>query len=155
MPWRGLGVNFLPDPVRGEIPLTQVQSSMLRDLFQDCGKRLFYFMLSAPPFATAEKPLFLLAPKMAAEVAGEFADGDAYELKSHQQKGSEMKVILDIGANIGLFSIVACNLFPQARIFAFEPHPANYRLLVNNLVAAGCEKHVTAYHAGVTLLSWR
>lgn len=32
-------------------------------------------------------------------------------------------VFLDIGANIGLFSLFFARYFPDARIFAFEPHP--------------------------------
>jgi FkbM family methyltransferase len=32
-------------------------------------------------------------------------------------------VFLDIGANIGLFSLFFARFFPQAKVFAFEPHP--------------------------------
>ena len=43
------------------------------------------------------------------------------------------KVILDIGANIGVTSIYYANRYPDARIYAFEPVPANYALLEKNL----------------------
>jgi FkbM family methyltransferase len=37
--------------------------------------------------------------------------------------------VLDIGANAGYFSLYALSRFPGARVFAFEPVPANFRLL--------------------------
>jgi FkbM family methyltransferase len=37
--------------------------------------------------------------------------------------------ILDIGANAGYFSLFALGRFSGARVFAFEPVPANFRLL--------------------------
>jgi len=37
--------------------------------------------------------------------------------------------IFDIGANAGYFSLFALGRFPGARIFAFEPVPANFHLL--------------------------
>lgn len=36
---------------------------------------------------------------------------------------------LDVGANIGLFSVFVSRLFPQASVHAFEPHPRNFRCL--------------------------
>lgn len=41
--------------------------------------------------------------------------------------------IFDIGANIGLFSLFAKRLRPDARVFAFEPSPELYDLLCLNL----------------------
>merc|ERR1712070_519575 len=60
-----------------------------------------------------------------------------------------MQIIIDVGANIGLFSISACKRFPHARILAFEPHPANYRFLNHNLKTAGCS-HVETYNKGIS-----
>lgn len=44
----------------------------------------------------------------------------------------EPKVILDIGANIGIVSIAMSNRYPKAKIFAFEPDPENYKILMMN-----------------------
>ncbi|MCG2740378.1 MAG: FkbM family methyltransferase [Syntrophaceae bacterium] len=44
----------------------------------------------------------------------------------------ENPVILDIGANAGYFSLFALSRFDGARVFAFEPMPANFRLLERN-----------------------
>lgn len=45
------------------------------------------------------------------------------------------RVILDIGANIGLTSLYFATAYPQARIWAFEPAPANLELLQGNVAA--------------------
>ncbi len=42
-------------------------------------------------------------------------------------------VIVDVGAHIGAFSLLASRLWPSGRILAFEPHPDNFRLLCRNL----------------------
>jgi len=41
-------------------------------------------------------------------------------------------VIIDIGANIGVTSLYFKDLFPKSKIFAFEPNPIAYTLLVRN-----------------------
>jgi FkbM family methyltransferase len=41
--------------------------------------------------------------------------------------------VLDIGANIGCFTLQAARHCPQGRIFAVEPLPANYALLEENI----------------------
>lgn len=42
-------------------------------------------------------------------------------------------VVLDVGANIGMFSLYVAASYPGARVFAFEPAPPLYNLLVINL----------------------
>ncbi len=46
--------------------------------------------------------------------------------------GFNPKVILDIGANIGITSIYFVSKFPNAKIFSFEPLPENYEILKKN-----------------------
>lgn len=43
-------------------------------------------------------------------------------------------VILDIGANVGSYSIQVRELNPNIEIFAFEPHPKTFEILRNNVV---------------------
>lgn len=38
-------------------------------------------------------------------------------------------IVVDIGANVGYFSLFMFSQFPKARIYAFEPMPYNYKLL--------------------------
>jgi FkbM family methyltransferase len=43
--------------------------------------------------------------------------------------GRDFATVVDIGANRGQFTLFAAGLFPQARIFAFEPLPGPYAVL--------------------------
>ncbi len=43
------------------------------------------------------------------------------------------RVILDIGANIGILSLIYARRYPSAEIFAFEPMPENIDLLRHNV----------------------
>jgi len=42
-------------------------------------------------------------------------------------------VFLDVGANVGIFSLFAAKVFPSARIFAFEPAAKTFKLLARNI----------------------
>ena len=43
------------------------------------------------------------------------------------------KVIFDIGGNIGITSIYLASIFPHAKIYTFEPLPANFEILKKNI----------------------
>lgn len=48
-------------------------------------------------------------------------------------------VVVDVGANIGYYATLASRLVgPTGRVFAFEPEPKNYELLLKNLAENGC-----------------
>jgi FkbM family methyltransferase len=50
-------------------------------------------------------------------------------------------IVLDVGANIGWFSVFFDRLAPEgAEILAFEPDPLNFELLTHNLQVNGCHK---------------
>jgi FkbM family methyltransferase len=49
---------------------------------------------------------------------------DCYQLESWKKDLSSDPVILDIGGNVGLFSLAARQAFPQAVIHTYEPNPA-------------------------------
>lgn len=42
------------------------------------------------------------------------------------------EIIYDIGANIGVVSVIFANIWPKAKIHAFEPEPGNFELLKKN-----------------------
>jgi len=52
---------------------------------------------------------------------------NAYDLP----KNLKNKVVVDVGANIGAFSILAAK--QGAIVYAFEPYPANYEMLLKNI----------------------
>lgn len=67
---------------------------------------------------------------------------------------AESPVILDVGANCGLFSVLAAQRFPSARIYAFEPAPELASLVSDNLKDHGgvvVQKAVTDKSGEVTL----
>jgi FkbM family methyltransferase len=43
-------------------------------------------------------------------------------------------VVVDLGAHVGYYTLLAARrVGPEGRVFAFEPHPDNFRLLVKNI----------------------
>lgn len=50
---------------------------------------------------------------------------------------SQAQTVLDVGANTGYFTLLACMASPQARVIAFEPIPLIYDLLCSNVAANG------------------
>jgi len=65
--------------------------------------------------------------------------------------------IIDCGAHIGLFSLLAAQRFPSARLIAFEPNPNNYALLerqmADNNVTADLRQAAVSNRAGVANFS--
>ncbi|HVE59273.1 MAG TPA: FkbM family methyltransferase [Pyrinomonadaceae bacterium] len=57
-------------------------------------------------------------------------------------------VIVDIGANTGIYSLIAKSLNPQARIFAFEPVPRVYERLVHNNLLNGYD--IECFECGIS-----
>lgn len=57
--------------------------------------------------------------------------------------------LLDIGANIGAFSISAARRWPRARITAFEPEASNFAMLERNLAHAGVTAAVSPVRAAM------
>ena len=50
----------------------------------------------------------------------------------------EGDVVLDLGANLGYYSLLAARLVgSQGKVYAFEPEPRNYRLLLKNIKLNG------------------
>jgi FkbM family methyltransferase len=52
---------------------------------------------------------------------------------------SRADVVLDVGAHVGLYTLLAAHANPKSRIFAFEPHPSVYGRLIRNLTLNGLE----------------
>lgn len=59
------------------------------------------------------------------------------------------KTIVDVGANIGTFTLFAAHNAPNARIISVEPEPGNLRQLAANLDANSIRNRVTVVEAGV------
>ena len=67
--------------------------------------------------------------------------------------------LLDLGANIGFFSLLAATRCPHGRVFSLEPDPDNFRLLSASIALNGLGGRITAWPlaasdaAGVAVLS--
>ena len=60
-------------------------------------------------------------------------------------------IILDIGANIGMFSLSYASIFKEAEIHCFEPVPFIYNLLNENLkINPNLSRNVHAYNYGMS-----
>ncbi|MDB4957884.1 MAG: amino acid adenylation domain [Myxococcales bacterium] len=63
---------------------------------------------------------------------------EVFELQAYLRRGIRLRDgarILDVGANIGLFSLFATEICAAPQILAFEPNPAVFELLEANLAA--------------------
>lgn len=64
-------------------------------------------------------------------------------------KSKNRKVILDLGANIGVYSLYTALENPNAKIFAFEPDKNNFNQLVNNIKINNLEKRIFPYQEAI------
>lgn len=56
---------------------------------------------------------------------------------------TEAEIIVDAGANIGTFSIYACEQAPHSKILALEPFPETLKQLKSNITLNGLEDRIT------------
>ncbi|MBW8884004.1 MAG: FkbM family methyltransferase, partial [Planctomycetia bacterium] len=68
------------------------------------------------------------------------------------QPSSTLKCVVDLGAHVGEFTIMAAALWPQATIHAFEPNPQVIPLLQQN-----CQRYanIVVHEQGVRLIPGR
>lgn len=71
---------------------------------------------------------------------------DQYELRTLVREGD---IVVDIGAHIGIFSVLAADLRPGVRVFAFEPERDNFAMLQEN-VAANPSLNIQAYDKAIS-----
>ncbi|MDP3042918.1 MAG: FkbM family methyltransferase [bacterium] len=53
-------------------------------------------------------------------------------------------IVIDIGANIGAFSVFACHRLNNPYIYAFEPEISNFRLLEHNIALNNLQNQIDA-----------
>ncbi|MBN2368845.1 FkbM family methyltransferase [Candidatus Woesearchaeota archaeon] len=58
-------------------------------------------------------------------------------------------VVIDIGANIGVYSVYACMTSKNTKVYAYEPMPDSFSLLSENLRLNKLEKSVEAFKLGI------
>ncbi|XLS27833.1 amino acid adenylation domain-containing protein [Flavobacteriaceae bacterium M23B6Z8] len=141
-------IAFLEVPKKSLIPVLEAQFSeeretRLRSIQQENpsleGKvmkledNLKAFSLNNPETAFAYKEIFL---------------DNAY-----LQHGIELKpgaVVFDVGANVGIFSMMVSTCFPGTTIYAFEPIPPTFEIMKANTDLYGDQATIFAYNAGLS-----
>jgi len=64
-----------------------------------------------------------------------FVGGYQKALKWLADRPESAPVVMDLGANIGIFSMLAARANPTARVFSYEPGPPNIRINLMNMLA--------------------
>ena len=109
-----------------------------------------YFGLNKEPwvFESAGRKLKLRPNSVDRWIATENFILDEYELNRFDAQ--DFDTIIDLGSNIGASVIALAHKFPEAKIFAVEPNPSNFKLLLENIELNGFEDRITAVNAAVT-----
>mgnify|MGYP001590521232 CR=1 FL=1 len=63
---------------------------------------------------------------------------DATELNLMKKRATENSIVFDIGANVGVWTVLLSRTCPSAKIHSFEPAPDTYKLLERNVLINQC-----------------
>ena len=75
---------------------------------------------------------------------------EPYEVSIVKQLLRPDACFVDIGANIGYYTILASrNVGPRGQVYAFEPYPDNFNLLRRNIEANGFAGRVNAHQCAI------
>lgn len=74
---------------------------------------------------------------------------DRAEIRFLRKKMKEDGVFVDVGANVGFWSLLFANVFPRARICAIEANPATFRVLSEN-IEINAFRNILPLHIGVS-----
>ena len=83
----------------------------------------------------------------ATHVFSEIFIGECYPINKSIEEG---KVIIDIGANIGFFTIYALIKIPYSQIIAVEANPNNFKVLEENIINNNLNNNVKIFNNVVT-----
>jgi FkbM family methyltransferase len=62
---------------------------------------------------------------------------------------TDNSIVIDIGANIGVYSIFAASTSKNTIVYAYEPMPENYDLFLENIKTNKLEKNIIPFKLGV------
>jgi len=70
-------------------------------------------------------------------------------IRKHYGSVRGKSVIVEIGANIGTFAIYAATEEPSLVVYSYEPIPANYKVLVGNIIENELQDRIKTFNLGV------
>jgi FkbM family methyltransferase len=70
-------------------------------------------------------------------------------IRRHYGPLGKERVIVDVGANVGVFSLYAASRCPSAVVYSYEPVPSNFNMLCSNISANGFSARIKASTLGV------
>jgi len=73
----------------------------------------------------------------------------AKEYRRNLNKIGKKPMIVDIGGNIGSFSVFISRLIKDARVFVFEPFPDNFKILKKNIEINHLQDRIEPFQLGV------
>ncbi|SDM30212.1 methyltransferase, FkbM family [Catalinimonas alkaloidigena] len=88
---------------------------------------------SVATYITRRQGIRMQVPKTLRSIFKELFFTDFYQIRTLARQLPPNPIVLDVGANAGFFALQLFDQRPDARIFCFEPHPANLSQLQKNL----------------------
>jgi len=98
--------------------------------------KLYRFIFARKMFYKLNKALYQMSLRGLGVLNYESnkVSGESFLLKNLELGGGNKRaIIFDVGANIGNYSKEVLSLSSNLSVFAFEPHPLNYKKLLNNI----------------------
>lgn len=71
-------------------------------------------------------------------------------VSSFSRLARSARTVIDVGANTGVYSLIAAAANPNARIHAFEPTPSTYKSLIRNVALNGIEVRCQPYQIALS-----
>lgn len=110
------------------------------------------FVKSKQPlsFVTRPNPIRINVPRNLFLVFKEIFMSDVYDIEDLIRQLPSNPTVVDIGANAGYFDLILLSKISKAKIYAYEPMPANVTLLSDTIVANRLGSSITLFPKAVT-----
>src|SRR5260370_22669552 len=86
-------------------------------------------------FVTRPNKITVRVPKRLMLIFKEIFLSDVYAIDDLKKNLSENSVVVDIGANVGFFSMLVLSKVKVKKVFAFEPIPSNLEIFRKTIAA--------------------
>lgn len=100
-----------------------------------------------PDFKSKKGLVFHVANEQEVATVRNVTDEDEYSVEKLPLVAGD--VVIDIGANVGAFSVAVAHRFPGVKVIAYEPDPANFELLVRNVFDNGLQHRIETRNIAV------